>query len=66
MRMWPSDVEHLVVAHIETADGLRLRVWRGSNLKRIKAAARAKYAEEMPGCRVTFGRSWSVNSYGAH
>lgn len=48
---------------IERPDGsIYYRDWTGSSVKRIRAAARAKYAD----CRVSFGRAVWINSYGAH
>ena len=43
------------------------RTWTGARGARsIHRSARETYRAQFPGCRVAFGRSTSVNSYGAH
>lgn len=67
MASQPSRVEYRVSVLIETKDGRAIyKNWVGASVRRIHHVARARYKQEFPGCRVSFGTATSENYYGAH
>jgi hypothetical protein len=61
-----SQTAHVCVT-IEHFDGsVVYRDWKGTSVKAIHRAARAKYAKEFPGSRVAFGEGYYTYHYGAH
>lgn len=64
---WPATTTYSVSVLVEPKDAPHFYVtWKGESIRGIRRAARARYAAEYPGARVSFGAALSTNSYGAH
>ncbi len=58
-----SSTAHVFVTVEKKNEPVKIKHWTGTSCSSIKKAARKKY--EKP-ARLSFGRCWYSNSYGAH